>query len=256
MSQHRNRFAFLLLAATLLASLPAGPAAADQVLTLLSHTDEMVIMGQKTPAKDVTQEYWFGDDATRFDDDETSVVLRLDQKKLFLINHAEKTFSAIDLPFDFKSLLGPEMAPMMEQMMKMMAPSITVTPTGKSGKYGGFACKYYDVAINISMMQMATTGCYSEELPVDYSRYRSLSEAQAELAANAAWIKELADKIKGFPVRTETTTTMMGKSFKSWQELKSVEDRTPPAGFYAPPAGYSEVKFDPMAQGQQRGKRR
>jgi len=252
MSHHRNRFALLLLAAALL----AAPAAADQVLTLLSHNDEMTIMGQKTPAKDVTQEYWFGDDAIRFDDEETSVVMRLDQKKLFLLDHGEKTFSAIDLPFDFKSLVGPEMAPMMEQMMKMMAPSITVTPTSETGKYGGFACKVYDVAINISMMQMATRGCYSEELPVDYSRYQSLAKAQAELVPNASWMKELTEKIKGFPVRSETTTTMMGKSFKSWQELKSVEDRTPPAGFYAPPAGYSEVKFDPMAQGQQRGKRR
>jgi len=63
-------------------------------------------------------------------------------------------------------------------------------------------------------------------------------------------MKDLAQKIKGFPVRTETTTAMGKKSFKNWQELKSVEERTAPEGLYAPPAGYREVKFDPMAQGR------
>jgi hypothetical protein len=65
---------------------------------------------------------------------------------------------------------------------------------------------------------------------------------------NGSWMKEMVDKLEGFPVRSESTTTMMGKSFKSWQELESVDEKSAPAGFYAPPVGYKEVKFDPMAQ--------
>jgi len=236
-------------------SLAAVPAAADTVLTLANHSDEVSVMGQKTPAQDNEQQYWFTDDATRFDAGDTSIVMRLDAKKLYVIHHPEKNYSTIDLPFDFKSLVGPEMAPMMDQMMKMMAASVTVTPTDRSGEYGGFSCKFSKVNISMAMMQMSMDQCLSDEMPIDYSRYKALAEAQAEMIPNGSWMKEIADKLQGFPVRSETTTTMMGKSFGSWQELKSVDERSSPPGFYAPPAGYKEIRYDPMAQQQKRRKK-
>ena len=243
------------LAGFSLCALLAAPASADKVVTVLQHTDEMSMMGRITPAQDVTQEFWYGSDGLRMDSGDTTTVMRLDRKKLYIVNHEEKNYSALDIPIDFKQLVGPEMAPMMDQMMKMMAATVTVTPTDRTGEFAGFACKFVKIDISMSMMKMAMDQCVSETMPIDYSRYKSLLEAQGELAANAAWIKELADKVSGFPVRSETTTTMMGKSFKSWQELKSVEDRTPVPGFYEPPAGYQEIKFDPMAAAASQGKR-
>ena len=41
----------------------------------------------------------------------------------------------------------------------------------------------------------------------------------------------------------------MGKSFKSYQELVSSEEKAAPVGTYEPPAGYTEKVFDPMGQG-------
>jgi hypothetical protein len=243
------------LAGFSLCALLAAPASADKVVTVLQHTDEMSMMGKVTPAQDVIQEFWYGSDGLRMDSGDTTTVMRLDRKKLYLVNHDEKNYSALDIPIDFKQLVGPEMAPMMDQMMKMMAATVTVTPTDRTGEFAGFACKFVRVDISMSMMQMAMDQCVSETMPIDYSRYKSLLEAQGELAANAAWIKELAEKVSGFPVRSESTTTVMGKSFKSWQELKSVEDRTPAPGFYEPPAGYQEIKFDPMAAAARQGKR-
>lgn len=235
----------------------ALPAAADTVLTLANHSDEIVMMGQKTPAQDNEQQYWFTDDATRFDAGDTSIVMRLDSKKLYVLNHSEKSYSTIDLPFDFKSLVGPEMAPMMDQMMKMMAASVTVTPSDRAGEFAGYGCRYSQVDVSMAMMQMSIDQCLSEKMPIDYSRYQALAEAQAEMIPNGSWMKELAEKLQGFPVRSETTTTMMGKSFQSWQELKSVEEKSAPAGFYAPPPGYKEIRFDPMAaQAQQRRKKK
>lgn len=239
-----------------LAALVAAPALADKVIVQLQHTDAMTIMGQTTPAEDTTQEFWFGDSAMRFDDDDITIINRLDKKKLYFVNNAEKTYSAIDLPIDFNKLVGPEMAPMMEQMAKMMAASVTVTPSDKTGQFAGIACAYKTVDISMAMMKMSMVGCYSDDVGIDYARYREFAAAQAELMPNSGWMKELADKVKGYPVRNETTTNMMGKSFKSWQEIKAVEERTPPAGHYDPPAGYREVKFDPMAQAAQKGKKR
>ncbi len=233
-------------------SVAVNPAAADKVLTIANHTDAFSMMGQSTPAEDDTYTYWFGGDSIRYDMDETSVILRLDQKKFYFVNHDEKTYSTMTLPIDFEQLVGPEMAPMMQQMAQMMAATTSVTPLDRSGSYAGHACKFYRVDISMAMMQTSMEMCTTEELPIDYPKYRELALAQAELAANQAWMRDLAEKLQGFPLRTDTTTTVMGKQMKSWQELKSIDDRDAPAGNYEPPAGYREVKFDPMARAQQR----
>jgi hypothetical protein len=241
----------LFAASALALALSALPAGADTVLTIANHSDAFSMMGQTTPAQDNTFYYWFGADATRYDMDETSVILRLDQKKFYLVNHDEKTFSAMDLPIDFEKLVGPEMAPMMQQMAKMMAATTTVTPSDRTGSFAGYSCRYQRVDISMAMMQTSMEMCTTEELPIDYPKYREIALAQSELAANQAWMRDLAEKVKGFPLRTDTTATVMGKAMKSWQELKSVEEKAAPAGHYEPPAGYREVKFDPMAQAAQ-----
>ena len=153
------------LAGLVLGALVAVPASADKVLTLAQHTDAMTMMGHTTPAKDAVHEYWFGDQGLRYDMGDTTVILRLDAKKFYMVNNTEKTYSVMDLPLDLKKLVGPEMAPMMDQMMKMMAMTVTVTPTDRSGEYAGFACKFYQVNISSSMMQMAMDQCVSERLP-------------------------------------------------------------------------------------------
>jgi hypothetical protein len=239
-----------LLALLCLAAVASAPVRADQVMNIFRHTDEMKMMGHTTPAQDVMTETWFGEQGMRFDDPDSAIIVRVDQKKLFVVNKKEKSFSAIDLPFDFKSLVGPEMASMMDQMMKMMAATVTVTPTDRSGEYAGYHCKWYKVDIKMNMMQMAMDSCNSENMPVDVDRYHSLRKMQAEMSMNSQWIKDLMDKLPGFAVRSETATTMMGKTFKSWQELRSVEEKGAPHGFYEPPAGFKEIKFDPMKQQQ------
>ncbi len=239
-----------------LAALAAAPAAADRLLTLKSHTDAAQLMGQSTPAQDDTHLYWFGGDAIRQDTGAVSTIIRFDQKKMIWINHDEKTYSSLDLPIDFKKLVPPEMAPMMEQMAAMMGGSAKVTPTDKGGSFAGFDCKFYRVDVNMSMMNMAMDMCLSDKMPVDYKRYQSLVDSQSEMLPSSKWMKELS-KIPGFPVRSDTTTTVMGKSFKGYQELVSSEEKAAPAGTYEPPAGYKEQPFDPMGQaaaGKKRGR--
>ncbi len=238
---------FIGLAASLLA---IAPLRADTVLTLHNHSDEVTMMGHTTPAQDVTHEYWFGDQGTRYDAGATTVIMRVDQKKIYFVNNEQKTYSALDLPVNFKDLVSPQMAPMMEQMSKMMQATTKVTPTDRKGSFAGFDCKYSHVDISMGMMQMGMDECLSQKLPIDYARYKSLAESQAEMLPSTQWMKDLAEQLKGFPVHTDVTTSMMGKSFKSWNELQKVEKKAAPAGFYDPPAGYKEVKYDPMQQMQ------
>jgi hypothetical protein len=234
------------------AVLVAAPLAADQVLTMSSHTDEMKMMGHTTPAKDETHTYWFGDHGVRYDFGDTSVIIRPDEKKFYFVNHPDKTVSSIDLPFDFKSLGGPEMAQMMEMMAKQMAASVTVTPGTRTGSYAGYDCTWVHTDVKMMMMTMGIDSCNSEKVPVDLARFKELRESFSQLAPNTDWMKEMTEKMKGFPVRTESTTSVMGSEVKSWTELKSVEEKSAPAGFYDPPAGYKTQKYDPMAEMQKR----
>jgi len=246
----RSRFALGFAAALLL----AGPASADKVLTLRSHTDAMKMMGQTTPAQDIDQLYWFGDDAVRFDAGNLSTVIQISAKKLIYMDHDKKTYSVLDLPVDFKKLVPPEMAPMMEQMTKMMAASVQVTPEDRRGEFAGVACKYSKVDVSMGMMQMSMDMCMADALDIDFGRFDSLRRAQAEMLPNSGWMKDLSAKLTGFPVRTDSTTVVMGKEVKSSQELVSIDDRAAPEGFYGTPAGYSLVDYNPMARGEQRRK--
>lgn len=226
------------------------PAAADTVVTLKNHSDEVVVMGQRTPAVDNLHYYWFGDDVVRYDMGDTSIITNLEARKLFIVNHPDRTYSEIDLPFTFKSLVGAEMAPMMDQMMQMMTPNVTVTPSNRAGEFAGYACAYSQMTMSMAMMQMTSEMCLSESVPIDFERYKAMYEMRGELAPNSSWMRELASKLRGFPVRSDSTMTMMGNSFASWQELQSVDQQSAPAGHYAPPEDYRQVKYDPMAAQQ------
>lgn len=236
------------LAVLLAAALPAR---ADTVLLIANHVDEMSMMGQTTPAQDSTYEYWFGDDAIRYDMDTTSIVIRVDEKLAYFINHEEKKYSEMKLPIDFDEMVGPEMAQMMKQMM---TGSTKVTPLGEEGSFGGHACDFYHVDLTMGMMKSAMKLCLADDLPVDYSKFKELMVTQAEMGPSQEWMKELT-RLEGFPVRSETQTTVMGKTFGSWQELRGVEQREAPAGAYGPPAGYAKVDYDPMGQTHQGRKR-
>jgi len=231
----------------------AAPAFADKVITVKSHTDAVQMMGKGTPAKDEVHKYWFGGSAIRYDAGDLTTIVDLDAKKLFYVQHDSKTYSAIDLPIDFKKLVPPEMAPMMEQMSTMMNASAKVADTGEKGSYAGFSCEKYKIDISMAMMNMTMNSCVTKSVPVDFSRYKELVQAQSEMFPSMGWMKELT-KLEGFPVRSDTTTTMMGKTFGSWQEMQSVDDVPAPAGTYAPPSGYTEKEFNPMGQGGPRGR--
>lgn len=240
-----------LLACLALLLSAALPAAADTVLVIANHTDEMTMMGQTTPARDETYEYWFSDEAIRYDMSSSSIVIRFDEKVLFTINHEQKSYSVMSLPIDFEQLIGPEMAPMMKQMM---SGSSKVTALGESGSFGGHGCDFFQVDLTMAMMQTAMKMCISKDLPVDYSKYKELALAQSEMMPSQDWMKELT-KLEGFPVRTDSQMTVMGKTFGSWQELQGVEQREAPAGFYGAPAGYAKIDYDPMGQMHQGRKR-
>lgn len=236
----------------------AAPAAsrADLYVEIQHHQDGYQIMRQKVEAQDEVVHQWVGTDrAARWASD-VSTVLRLDQKKLYLIRHADKAYSAIDLPLDLAASLGPEMQQAMKAMSGMFKFDAAVTPTAEAKTINGFDTKLFKITISGPMgMKIEQNMWVSKDLntKVDFAAYKELFASQMAMLGpmGGDWWKKLT-VIEGFPVLTEGRTSVGGASFSSRDEVKSATEKAAPAGTYEPPAGYKEEKFDPMRQGQQR----
>lgn len=241
---------FLRPIVALVTLLSAAPLAADTVVTMKSHTDAV---SKRVPAEDEFQVQWFGADGMRFDDgDDSSVIMRTDLNKAYMANHKDRSYIEVDLPIDLKAMMGAA-GPMMERMLEMIQPKVSITETDRTGSYGGYDCRFVRMEMTLAMGNSKTTSdsCVSGEVPIDYSRYEKFAKAQADLMPQFKWMEEMMSVARGFPVRTETTATFGGKTVTSWTEIEKVEEKDAPAGTYEPPAGYKKTEFNPMAQAQQ-----
>src|SRR5262245_25290562 len=117
-----------LLAALALAAAASHPAPADLVVTKEKHSDALKMPGHEQPAQDTREVSWIGKDRLRVEEGSKVTLVRADLKKLYLIDTQAKTYSAVDLPFDMKKYVPPEMAGMLDQMMPKA--TVTVAPTG------------------------------------------------------------------------------------------------------------------------------
>ncbi|HYG65745.1 MAG TPA: DUF4412 domain-containing protein [Thermoanaerobaculia bacterium] len=224
------------------------PAAADTLLTVKSHVGAFQLMGENQPAKDTEVKIWVGADRLRRDEGQTSSILRLDRNKLYIVDHAAKTYSEVGLPVDLQKYAPAGTEAAMKQMGDAMRLDAKVTPASETRKIGDWNARRVDVAITSAMgMKIATTMWVSKDLEI----YRSLNRMSATLASlqhgAAAWARQL-EEIEGFPVLQESSISVVGTQFKTREELVAVAAQDAPAGIYEPPAGYTRQPFNPMAQ--------
>jgi uncharacterized protein DUF4412 len=232
----------------------AAAAQADTLIVAKHHSDAVEFMGQKQPATDHNVETWIGKGRFARLAPDLSVIVRADIKKMYIIRHEERAYNEVDLPLDFSSMLPPEMADMMKAMGKMMTWEATVTPTGETKTVAGYKSQGYKVAISGPMgMKIDQSIWATKDLQIDYEALKELMVNQRALMAplGGDWYKKLA-AVEGYPVLSESVTTMGGKSFGTREEMVSAEDKDAPAGTYDPPAGYKAEPFDPMSQGKAR----
>ncbi len=221
-------------------------AGAETLLTVKSHHDAFEVMGERQEAKDTQVKIWVGADRMRRDDGDTSTIVRLDRKKLYLLDHAEKTYSEIALPITFSRLAPKGQEEMAKQVEKMMEIDAQVTPTQETRKIGQWNTRKVQVSIKSAMgMTINTTMWISPEV----APYRALNQLAAQLLAlqpgTAKWAQKL-EKIEGYPVLQESEVNAVGARFKTREELVSVQDQAAPAGTFEPPSGYKAELFDPL----------
>jgi hypothetical protein len=232
-------FLFLVLLAT--------GAGADTLFTVRSHTDAFQVAGQKQPAKDSQVKIWVSGDKLRRDDDEQSMILRLDTGRLYLVNHESKTYSEIPVPIDLRKMMPKGSEAMADQIANGMKLTVQVTPKTETRKVNQWNAKRYDVAIQSAMgMKISSTLWVSKEI----DGYLPLNKLSATLASlqpgSAAWASEL-EKIDGYPVLQESSIDALGAKFGTREELLAAEVKDAPAGTFEPPAGYTAQPYNPIA---------
>jgi hypothetical protein len=234
----------LLIAAAVV--LVVGTASADIKIVKMEHTDGFSAMGRTTPPVDQEQVTWIGDDRMRMDKSNTSTIIRLDQKKLYVLNLDEKTYYVLELPVDITKFMPPGMA---EQVMSMMTFEVTVTPTDETKMVGEWKARRYDVSMTSKMATISQTMWATEAAQFDQEAYYAMYEHLNSTSPGLEKMAEEMRKIQGLVVEEEgvTTMTVMGNTtIKRSQTTKSIEQLDPPKGHYEPPSDYTEKAFDFM----------
>jgi hypothetical protein len=234
----------LLLPVLLLAF--AAPGSADTLLTLKNHVDAVQVAGEKQPAKDTQVRVWVSDDKLRRDEGEITAILRLDRNKLYVIRHADKTWSELALPVDFVRLMpkGSEQAgALWAQQMKL---TVQLRPTQETRTVGTWNARKVQMDItNATGMKIASTLWVSK----DVQGWSALNRLAATIAAlqpgSESWVSAL-EQMDGFPVLREDRVEAMGARFGTREELVTVETRDANPGTYDPPAGYKQAPFNPL----------
>jgi len=218
-----------LLLPLLLLFAAAAPGLADTLLTVRSSVE-----GLKMDQPQAGEfKIWIAGDKLRRDEGDSSYILRLDRGKLYIVNHADKTYSELAVPGDLQKIASPPA----EQLR------VQVTATKETKKIGNWNTRKYKVDLsNPAGLHLDTTIWASQEV-ADYRAYNQLAASLAALQPGAAeWSRKL-EQIEGFPVVQEADVTMGGSHFKTREELVAVEKRDAPAEAYEIPSGYTARPF-------------
>jgi hypothetical protein len=229
----------------LLAMSAAVPAGADTLLTLKSHIDTPPMLGSNVGGSDRTVTVWVGANRVRRDDGTTSSIMLFDKKKLYIVDHQDKSYTAIDLPVDFKKLVpGPQGEALYKEMSAAAKMDAKITRTAETKKIGAWNTQKYHVELSNPTMKASTDMWVSKDVGVDMNVLRQMQLNMASLQPGALdWVKKM-QQIDGFPVRQESSLNMgTPKDTKTREDLVSVEKKEPPANTFAPPAGYTLKPF-------------
>ncbi|HVT61447.1 MAG TPA: DUF4412 domain-containing protein [Thermoanaerobaculia bacterium] len=227
---------------------PAGAeTAADTLLTVTSHTDAFTAAGTSQPARDAETRIWVGSGRVRRDENGTSEIFRFDLDKLYLVYHADKSYSELDLPIAWAKLAPKGSEHELDQYIKANAVSVQLKPTAETRKIRGWKASRVEVEIANASMKLKTAMWVSKDggLGALYETYNRMAAIIAALQPGSdAWAQKI-EKLDGCPVLQETTVELMGTRFKSREELVSAEIRQAPPGTYEVPADYTSKPYEP-----------
>ncbi|MBN2366957.1 MAG: hypothetical protein JXL67_12375 [Calditrichaeota bacterium] len=230
---------------------------ADIFMKQKVHQGGMQFMGQTQEPTDQVRTTWLSKDKIRSDEPGKSIIMRLDEKKIYMLDHEKKEYVVMPLDFgekmskEMQKEMGEDMSEKDKQAMMDMARGmtnveVTVTPTSETKKIGEWNCKKYIQTMKMMMGTTTTQIWATKEIKMDEDLYGQLSAAMMGMQSGTQgfmgdMMSELK-KIEGIPVLTETSMMMMGQEIKSSSELIEFREGTAPAGTFDFPEGYKQTE--------------
>src|SRR5262249_17347198 len=141
-------------------------------------------------------------DHMRIEEGSKVTIVRLDLKKMYVLDTAAKTASTVDLPLDMKKLLPPEVATNMEQFMGQT--KFTVTPTQETKKVGNWNATPYTLSMAMPMGNSSTREIWvTKDAGIDVAAYQEMYAAFLSATPVGASLAGELKKIDGLPVLVE-----------------------------------------------------
>jgi len=227
----------------------SAPALADLQVVSKSHTDAYNLFGKAIPAKDSTTTLWIAKDRLRIDSDGMKAIVRLDQKKLILLDPKEKVWKAIELPFDAKRYLPPEKALMADQMMGARALAAKLEEKDETKKIGEWNAKRYEITLSqVGNVVTKEIVWASPDIKIDSLKYEEMCSALMSITPEQRNLVRELGRIQGLPVRRERTQNLSSVPVTTIEEVTSALEKEPPAGLYDPPADWTEKPYELLGQ--------
>ncbi|RPJ69889.1 MAG: hypothetical protein EHM24_17205 [Acidobacteria bacterium] len=233
---------FLMLA--LLAS-PDPPAGVH--LTAVVGLPAVVPDGGAPPAGEGVVEHWYWDKLAAVNTRQTGLIVDLNKKVAYLIDHGERYYVEMDLPLDFtaqqaRGRMLPETLERLEG--KVATPAvpagenkITITSTKEKARIGRWNCTRYDVALEYPNNRItvgkvwATTEAPKHLVEETFPARPTILQAQLRLAKST--LRGLL-RIKGLIVAVEWNRGVPGAI-----QVTDITEAAPPPGTFSPPPGYA-----------------
>jgi hypothetical protein len=191
-----------------------------------------------------TSTLWVAADKVRMDGESESVLLKIAQDSIYLIDNKKKTYTGISQS-QIAGVSGQSQempAGMPEMMANMMKMEVTIEATPEKKTINGWNCTKYLQTVKMMGTETTSELWATTDVKVDAAMANKLGSS---LLLKSPAMKNLATqmqkeygKIKGFVVYSVSTSTAGGKETRTTTEIREVKESAAPAGTYEVPAKY------------------
>lgn len=155
--------------------------------------------------------------------------------------------------------LPPDQQKKMQEMMGGMF-AVNVEKEGTTRTIAGYKCENWIVTVG---QLSRSEQCLTTDLKLPdtawagYKRFgdmmKSMMASMGPMAGSFDKMREQMEKLKGFPLASTSSTSIMGREMKTTSEVTSITRGAVPASAWQIPAGYKKVD-SPMKQALARGR--
>jgi len=225
---------------------------------LAAAAEDLTITSSVTGAKGATiQTQYMSASKVRSASGDTDTIVDLATGALTMVDNKKKVYWQTT-PEEMKAAMAQlqqqmqGMGPLAEKMMGGKMAPVTVTKGTAPRKIAGYDTEHWIVAMGEGLKYEVWTAS-SLALPMNASYYDAMQANYAAMGPMGQRFKAIFDemkKIKGFPLATDMSFSIMGRNQQTKTEATEVKKGAIPASAFEVPAGYKkeEAPFTKMGK--------